>query len=128
MKYSIVLPVYNEENIISRTIENIIEVFMREKLDYEIITVDDGSTDDSAAVLKDLQNKYPQQSEQGLKTLKAMPSFVWTVMGSMTQMTFPKCFPTWRNMIFWLGHAPSKRTAPGIATWLINSTIGWLLH
>jgi glycosyltransferase involved in cell wall biosynthesis len=61
MKYSIVLPVYNEENIIPTTIENIIKVFTKEKLDYEIITVDDGSTDNSATVLKELHDKHPRQ-------------------------------------------------------------------
>lgn len=61
MKYSIVLPVYNEENIIQQSIENIIDVFIGKELHCEIITVDDGSTDNSTAILKELQNKYPQQ-------------------------------------------------------------------
>lgn len=61
MKYSIVLPVYNEEHIISDTISNIIALFHRENLECEVITVDDGSTDESASVLQNLAGKYPRQ-------------------------------------------------------------------
>ncbi len=61
MKYAIILPVYNEESIISQSIKNIFDVLNKGRLEFEIITVDDGSTDNSAIVLKNLQQQYPEQ-------------------------------------------------------------------
>jgi glycosyltransferase involved in cell wall biosynthesis len=60
MKYSIVLPVYNEESIIPNTIGRIVEVFVQKDLDWEIVTVDDGSSDESYAVLKEIETEFPQ--------------------------------------------------------------------
>lgn len=58
MKYSVVLPVYNEEAILGKTILQIIEVFSRLELDWEIVAVDDGSSDGSALVLHQLEHDF----------------------------------------------------------------------
>lgn len=42
---SIVMPAYNEEKMISITTKTIIEIFIKEKIEFEIIYVDDGSKD-----------------------------------------------------------------------------------
>ncbi len=52
---SIMIPAHNEETVIAQTVENVA------KLDYEsfeIIVIDDRSTDSTASVIKDLENKY----------------------------------------------------------------------
>lgn len=59
MKYSVVLPVYNEEKIVSTTIRNLIALFQRMDMDWEVIPVDDGSKDNSYDVLKSLAEEYP---------------------------------------------------------------------
>ena len=46
---SVVLPVYNEKNTILKMIERVLE----EDLVYELIVIDDGSTDGTAQILKD---------------------------------------------------------------------------
>jgi len=61
MKYSIVLPVYNEERIIPTTIGEIVQVFSSQNLEWEAVMVDDGSTDESAAVLREMARQYPKQ-------------------------------------------------------------------
>jgi len=66
MKYSVVLPVYNEEAIIPTTLGKIIDLLDQIDQDWEIITVDDGSTDGSLAVLKEMEDKYPHK----LKVIK----------------------------------------------------------
>ena len=48
---SIVIPAKNEENQIKDTIEQIIEKFKSHYLEYEIIVIDDGSTDNTAQVV-----------------------------------------------------------------------------
>lgn len=57
-KLSIVVAVYNEEENINPLIKRITEVFVNSKLDYEIIFVDDGSTDNTVSEIKNnLGNK-----------------------------------------------------------------------
>ena len=51
---SIILPCYNEENSIESNISKIQEELSKTKKDYEIIVVDDGSTDNSKVKLKSL--------------------------------------------------------------------------
>jgi glycosyltransferase involved in cell wall biosynthesis len=58
MKYSVVLPVYNEEKVISSTIHDIVAVFNRMDLEWEIVAVDDGSDDQSVDVLRSLESEF----------------------------------------------------------------------
>ena len=44
---SIVIPFYNEENCISKSLERIVEYFSNKSYNYELILVDDGSIDSS---------------------------------------------------------------------------------
>lgn len=52
---SIVVPSYNHEKYITRCIESILS---QDYTNYELIVIDDGSTDNSAEILKDLQIKH----------------------------------------------------------------------
>jgi len=56
---SIVLPVYNEAGSLPNLIPELTAVLGRLETEYEIIAVDDGSTDDSLAVLHRLQVQEP---------------------------------------------------------------------
>ncbi|HET7173133.1 MAG TPA: glycosyltransferase family 2 protein [Nocardioidaceae bacterium] len=49
--YSLVVPVYNSEGVVATTIDSIIEVFETAGLAYELILVNDGSTDRSWEVV-----------------------------------------------------------------------------
>jgi dolichyl-phosphate beta-glucosyltransferase len=49
---SVVIPAYNEEKRIGRTIRKILAYLKRRKIRHEIIVVDDGSTDETLRVLK----------------------------------------------------------------------------
>ncbi len=55
---SIVVPLYNEEESLPELVEWIDRVARKHGLSYEIIMVDDGSTDRSWAVVKELRTKY----------------------------------------------------------------------
>jgi dolichol-phosphate mannosyltransferase len=59
MKIWILLPAYNEESSIPLLFPKIKTVFENAQLDYEIVLVDDGSTDGTMDVLCAIQNDYP---------------------------------------------------------------------
>ena len=56
--YSVVVPVYNSELIINKTVTKIRQFFILEKLKYEIILVNDGSEDKSWDIISKLAKKY----------------------------------------------------------------------
>ena len=65
-KFSILIPAYNEEKNIILTITETIEVFEDFKKDYEIVVIDDGSTDNTCNLVKNnltnLNNKIKIES------------------------------------------------------------------
>lgn len=57
---SVVLPVYNEEEVIASTVEDVLEVVNEWCKDFEIILVNDGSTDRSGYILAALSEATPR--------------------------------------------------------------------
>jgi glycosyltransferase involved in cell wall biosynthesis len=57
-KYSIIIPVYNSEEIVQRTVETVISCFSEWELDCEILLINDGSTDASWSKLEKLSASY----------------------------------------------------------------------
>ena len=53
MKYSVVIPLYNKEHYIAGTLRS---VLTQTFLDYEVIVVDDGSTDHSLQACKEVRS------------------------------------------------------------------------
>ena len=56
---SVVVPLYNEEESLPELVAWIDRVAQNNKLSYEIIMVDDGSSDNSWAVMEQLKERYP---------------------------------------------------------------------
>lgn len=57
MKISVVIPCYNEQKRIGKSLDKIIVYFAKKKYTYEIIVVDDGSKDKSIQIVKAKKNK-----------------------------------------------------------------------
>lgn len=55
-------PCYNDEHTIGRMVETVHGVLDRLGVDYDVTVVDDGSTDGSSAVLRELQGRHPRLS------------------------------------------------------------------
>ncbi len=56
--YSVVIPVYNSQDLVGQTVERLVEVFERESLSYEVILVNDGSRDRSWEVVASLAHHH----------------------------------------------------------------------
>lgn len=51
--YSVVIPVFNSEPVVGRTIDRVVEVFDGAGLDYQVVLVNDGSRDRSWEIIAD---------------------------------------------------------------------------
>ena len=60
MDITIILPCYNEAKNIRNTVEDVISWLSESHIDGEVIVVDDGSVDDSAAIVKEMMRDHPQ--------------------------------------------------------------------
>lgn len=60
MRLSVVVPCFNEEGNIARVVAQAAEVGRQHTSDLEIVVVDDGSTDDTASVLRSLKDETPE--------------------------------------------------------------------
>ena len=72
MRFSIIIPAYNAEAYLSRCLDSI---FSQEFDDYEVIVINDGSSDGTAVLLERYTSKYPNlhvlaQSNQGMATAR----------------------------------------------------------
>ena len=54
---SIIIPCYNAEKFIEKNIRFLIKIIKKEKLSYQLILIDDGSTDNTKEIIKRLINK-----------------------------------------------------------------------
>lgn len=70
VKYSVVIPLYNKEDCIEKTIKS---VLAQTNSDYEIVVIDDGSIDQSADVVKAINDeriRLISQKNQGVSAAR----------------------------------------------------------
>lgn len=60
MTYSIVIPAYNESSRLRPTLDSLLRFTQAQKWDVEILVVNDGSTDDTAQVVREYGKSHPQ--------------------------------------------------------------------
>jgi glycosyltransferase involved in cell wall biosynthesis len=57
--YSVVIPVYNSQDVVGSTVERVVEVFEAAGLRHQVVLVNDGSRDGSWDVIADLARRTP---------------------------------------------------------------------
>lgn len=60
MKLSIIIPAFNEEEMIQKSLEKISQFFKTKGFPFEIIVVDDGSKDKTASIVETSQKNNPE--------------------------------------------------------------------
>lgn len=58
MKMSVVIPAHNEEGCIYKTVADLCKTFEAENIDYEVLVVNDHSTDATEAILEELSLEF----------------------------------------------------------------------
>jgi len=61
MSFTIIIPVYNEEELIVKNADKLVEYLKKLKENFEIIIVDNGSTDKTIELGKSLEKKYQKK-------------------------------------------------------------------
>ncbi len=61
MTFSIVIPLFNEEKNIKNLIDEIYYFLEKKTYDYEIVLVNDGSTDETKKIIEEIKNKNPDK-------------------------------------------------------------------
>ncbi len=69
-KVSIVIPCYNEEENIKKTLDGLLELIREHRYSFEIIAVNDGSKDDTWDVIRKYANTHPE-----IKGINQMTNF-----------------------------------------------------
>jgi len=149
MDVSAVIPVYNEEASVQPTIDELIEVFEIQDIDWEIIAVDDGSTDHSVEVLRSLSARDSRVKIVSLRTnygqTAAMAAGIEIASGTVIitldadGQNDPSQVPRMLQMIndgsdFVAGwrrarqDSLSRRIPSRVANWLISRATGIRLH
>ena len=57
---TVVMPAYNEGNDLTPIVEQVVEAMSKTSYQFEVVLVDDGSTDNTWAVIDTLREKHPQ--------------------------------------------------------------------
>ncbi len=90
MKLSIVVTVYNKERYLAKCLDSCLNQKCASQNDYEVVAINDGSTDNSLAILEDYAKKHTiirlvNQKNQGLSMSRnngvdfALGEYVWFV-------------------------------------------------
>ncbi|HEX6454966.1 MAG TPA: glycosyltransferase family 2 protein [Solirubrobacterales bacterium] len=60
MKLSIVIPAHDEEGSIAETVESLVATLEREKIDHDVLVIDDSSRDRTAEIVAEIAGRKPQ--------------------------------------------------------------------
>lgn len=69
MDISIIIPTYNSADTIADVVSQVVQFFRTKSASFELIVVDDGSSDDTDVRLKSIQSEYPE-----LRVFKNIPN------------------------------------------------------
>ena len=80
LEISVVVPVFNEEENLPVLIPRLMDVLNRIGLPFEMILVDDGSSDGSRKIIKTMVSQYPSVYLLGFKKNRGLSAALWAGM------------------------------------------------
>ena len=110
MKLSVVIPLFNEAGNIRQLVQEIENVLSQANIDFEIIAVDDGSTDESYSVLQEISNNNDCVKAIHLRINDLPPlSCTNSCRRIMGEKIFEKALNIRKNYCVWMILAPSRQ-------------------
>ena len=129
---SVIIPVYNEKEHIKNVLNRIDSVLRNNFSNYEVIVIDDGSTDGSGEVLKNderikmishaLRQGYGSAIKTGIRNSQYDFIVIIDGDGSYPAKDIPKLVECLRNYDMVVGTRPATKVSP------IRRPIKWLLN
>jgi glycosyltransferase involved in cell wall biosynthesis len=129
---SVVMPAYNEAGMVGRQIEKVREVMDRTNCPYELIVVDDGSTDDTANVVRRhdvvlIPKKYNRGYGAALKTGIVAAKYEWILIID-ADGTYPsESIPSLLQPLPEYDMVVAARTGKSVHIPLIRRPMKWVL-
>jgi len=133
-KISIVIPAYNEEKSIEKTMEQIHSVMGQHSISYELIIVDDGSTDSTSTILEnrndlilvkhDVNMGYGAALKTGIRNASGEIIAITDADGTYPIADIPKLFGYIEEYDMVVG----ARTGENVHIPLIRRPAKWLLN
>jgi glycosyltransferase involved in cell wall biosynthesis len=129
---SVVMPAYNEAGMVGQQIEKVREVMDRTTCPYELIVVDDGSTDDTANVVRQhdavlISKKFNRGYGAALKTGIAAAHYDWILIID-ADGTYPsESIPNLLQALPEYDMVVAARTGKSVHIPLIRRPMKWVL-
>jgi len=129
---SVVIPAYNEAGMVGQQIEKVREVMDRTNCPYELIVVDDGSTDATAEVVRQhdvvlISKKYNRGYGAALKTGIAAAKYEWILIID-ADGTYPsESIPSLLQALPEYDMVVAARTGKSVHIPLIRRPMKWVL-
>ena len=129
---SVVMPAYNEAGMVGEQIDKVREVMDRTKCPYQLIVVDDGSTDATSAVVRQhdvvlISKKYNRGYGAALKTGIAAAKYEWILIID-ADGTYPsESIPSLLQALPEYDMVVAARTGKSVHIPLVRRPMKWVL-
>lgn len=69
IEISVIVPTFNRASVIDRSVDSVVSVLSKSDNSYEILVIDDGSSDNTTQIVKDISSKNPSVKLVSIKHL-----------------------------------------------------------
>ena len=120
MKLSVVIPLHNEEKCLERVVKGLIRELQSNNIEYEIVLVNDNSTDSTPQVLVDISRKSPDEAvakANGLGNVRVVRGFLGEEVACLGPLLYDEALDRLSGELGLYGHDALDHVISG-AHWI----------